>query len=54
MQLSEGDEIISLSILDNVQIGSQKIKKDEKLKKGLEKFIFISFRKWIWEKVLIF
>ena len=39
MQLSEGDEIISLSILDNVQIGSQKIKKDEKLKKGLEKFI---------------
>ncbi len=39
MQLSEGDEIISLSILDNVQIGSQKIKKDEKLKKGLEKYI---------------
>ena len=39
MQLAEGDEIISLSILDNIKINLQKINKDQKLKKGLEKFI---------------
>ncbi len=39
MQLSDGDEIISLSILDNSKIDNQKIKKDPKIKKGLEKFI---------------
>ena len=39
MQLADGDEIISLSILDNSKTDLQKIKKDEKLKKGLEKFI---------------
>ena len=44
MQLSKGGKIISLSILDNVQIGSQKIKKDEKLKKGLEN-LYYQFQK---------
>ena len=39
MQLSDGDEIISLSILDNSEINLQKVKKDEKLKKGLDKYI---------------
>ncbi len=39
MQLSEGDEIISLSILDNSKIDSKKINKDPKIKKGLEKYI---------------
>ncbi len=39
MQLAEGDEIISLSILDNIKINLQKVNKDQKLKKGLEKFI---------------
>ncbi len=39
MQLADGDEIISLSILDNSKIDSQKINKDPKIKKGLEKYI---------------
>tara|TARA_B100001057_G_scaffold139553_1_gene139220 strand:+ start:855 stop:3428 length:2574 start_codon:yes stop_codon:yes gene_type:complete len=39
MQLSDGDEIISLSILDSTKISSQKINKDPKIKKGLEKYI---------------
>jgi len=39
MQLSEGDEIISLSILDNIKIDSQKVNKDSKIKKGLDKYI---------------
>ncbi len=39
MQLTDGDEIISLSILDNSKIDTQKISKDPKIKKGLEKYI---------------
>ena len=39
MQLADGDEIISLSILDTSKIDPKKIKNDEKLKKGLEKYI---------------
>ena len=39
MQLAEGDEIISLSILDNSKIDNQKINKDSKIKKGLEKYV---------------
>ena len=39
MQLAEGDEIISLSILDNSKIDNKKISKDPKIKKGLEKYI---------------
>ena len=39
MQLSDGDEIISLSILDNSDINVKNIKKDEKLKKGVQKYI---------------
>ncbi len=39
MQLTEGDEVISLSILDKSKIESQKINKDPKIKKGLEKYI---------------
>ena len=39
MQLVDGDEIISLSILDNSKIDSKKINKDPKIKKGLEKYI---------------
>ena len=39
MQLAEGDEIISLSILDNTKIENKKINKDPKIKKGLEKYI---------------
>jgi DNA gyrase subunit A len=39
MQLSEGDEVISLSILDNTDISSKNLKKDEKLKKGLNKYV---------------
>ncbi len=39
MQLTEGDEIISLSILDNIKIDSQKVNKDSKIKKGLDKYI---------------
>tara|TARA_A100001011_G_scaffold398180_1_gene501670 strand:- start:1006 stop:3579 length:2574 start_codon:yes stop_codon:yes gene_type:complete len=39
MQLADGDEIISLSILDNSKIHNNKINKDPKLKKGLEKYI---------------
>ncbi len=39
MQLADGDEIISLSILDNSKIDHKKINKDPKIKKGLEKYI---------------
>ncbi len=39
IQLAEGDEIISLSILDNSNIDNRKINKDSKIKKGLEKYI---------------
>ena len=39
MQLADGDEIISLSILDNSKIDNKKINKDSKIKKGLEKYI---------------
>ncbi len=39
MQLAEGDEVISLSILDNSKIDTNKISKDPKIKKGLEKYI---------------
>ena len=54
MQLAEGDEIISLSILDNSKIDNQKINKDPKIKKRFRKIYFISFRKWLWKKILIF
>ena len=39
MQLAEGDEIISLSILDNTKLDKKSIKDDQKIKKGLEKYI---------------
>ncbi len=39
MQLSDGDEVISLSILDNSKLDKKSIKNDEKIKKGLEKYI---------------
>ncbi len=39
MQLADGDEIISLSILDNSKIDNKKINKDPKIKNGLEKYI---------------
>ncbi len=39
MQLAEGDEIISLSIIDNSKIDNKKIEQDPKLKKGLQKYI---------------
>ncbi len=39
MHLADGDEIISLSILEKTKIDNQTIKKDKKIKKGLDKFI---------------
>ena len=39
IQLSGDDKVISLSILDTPKIDSKIIKKDEKIKKGLEKYI---------------
>ena len=39
MQLADGDEIISLSILDNTKLDKKSVKNDEKIKKGLEKYI---------------
>ncbi len=39
MNLAEGDEIISLSILNNSKIDPKNIKNDNKIKKGLEKYI---------------
>ena len=35
----DGDKVISLSVLDNPKIDSKIIKKDEKIKKGINKFI---------------
>ncbi len=39
INLKEGDKVISLSILDNPKIDTKTIKKDEKIKNGLDKFI---------------
>ena len=39
IDLKEGDKVISLSILDNPKIDLKTIKKEEKIKKGLDKFI---------------
>jgi len=39
IQLKEKDKIISISILDNSKINNNIIKKDEKIKKGIDKFI---------------
>ena len=39
IQLSDNDKVISLSVLDSPKIDSKTIKKDEKIKKGLDKFI---------------
>jgi DNA gyrase subunit A len=39
IQLSDNDKVISLSVLDTPKIDSKIIKKDEKIKKGLEKYI---------------
>jgi DNA gyrase subunit A len=39
IQLSEADKVISLSVLDKPEIDAKIIKKDEKIKNGLNKFI---------------
>ena len=39
IQLSDNDKVISLSVLDTPKIDAKVIKKDEKIKKGLEKYI---------------
>jgi len=39
IQLSNDDKVISLSVLDTPQIDSKTIKNDEKIKKGLNKYI---------------
>ena len=39
IQLSDKDKVISLSVLDSPKIDSKTIKKDEKIKKGLDKFV---------------
>ena len=39
IQLSDDDKVISLSILDNPKIDNKTIKKNEKIKNGLNKFI---------------
>ena len=39
IQLSEKDKVIALSILDNPKIDNKTIKKDEKIKAGINKFV---------------
>ena len=39
IQLKEGDKVISLSILDNIQIKSNVLSKDKKIKSGVDRFI---------------
>jgi len=39
IQLSDNDKVISLSVLDSPKIDSKTIKNNEKIKKGLEKYI---------------
>jgi len=39
IQLSDNDKVISLSILDTPKIDAKTIKKDKKIKKGLDKYI---------------
>ena len=39
IQLKDGDKVISLSILDNIQIKSNVLSKDKKIKSGVDRFI---------------
>ena len=39
IQLNDGDKVVSLSILDNPKINLKKIKKDEKIRAGVDKFV---------------
>tara|TARA_B110001452_G_C15069185_1_gene373160 strand:+ start:16 stop:489 length:474 start_codon:yes stop_codon:yes gene_type:complete len=39
IKLNDSDKVISLSILNNSKIDNKMIKKDEKIKKGIEKYI---------------
>ena len=39
IHLKDGDKVISLSILDNPKIDAKTIKKNEKIKNGLDKYI---------------
>ena len=39
IQLSENDKVISLSVLDTPKIDAKTIKKDKKIKKGIDKYI---------------
>ena len=39
INLQENDKVISLSILDNSEIDKKTIKKDDKIKKGLERYV---------------
>ena len=39
MQLKDKDKVISLSILDNIQIDNKTVNKDKKIKDGLNRFI---------------
>ena len=39
IQLNDGDKVISLSILDNIQIKSNVLSKDKKIKSGVDRFI---------------
>ena len=39
IQLKDGDKVISLSILDNPNIGSKNIDKDKKIKSAIDRFI---------------
>tara|TARA_Y100001970_G_scaffold188132_1_gene228853 strand:- start:682 stop:1155 length:474 start_codon:yes stop_codon:yes gene_type:complete len=39
IQLKDGDKVISLSILNNPKLDNKIIKKDEKIKKGINKYI---------------
>jgi len=39
IQLKDNDQVISLSILDNTKIDNKTIKKDDKIRKGIEKYI---------------
>ena len=49
MQLADGDEIISLSILDNSKIDNKKINKDPKIKKRFRKIYSYQYQKMVME-----
>ena len=52
IKLNDKDKVISLSILENIDVSMKKIIKD-KNKTSIDKFILSVTEKWIWQKNIL-